>query len=741
MNAAAAAQRLQQAWRAARWRRGLDRAALALPWAAAAAAVLWRASGASLAAAGFAFAAVVVAAWAWRAAAAFDRRWLIRRLDGLRRDMDDSAELLFARSETLNELQRLQRARLQARLAAGAPPDLRPAWSGRGIALSGVAASVAISAVLLWPTSPSARRETALAPAPEVAAAPGQPRLLAQNLHVRAPAYTGLPARDEPSLQGRVAEGSRLDWTLRFAPQPTGAELVFLDGQRLPLQRGEDGDWRAQRPLIRSALYRIVAHGAPAAQSQRLHRLDAIPDRPPQLRAIAPDRSLSLVGPDQRSWSLIFDANDDYGLAADASLRVTLAQGSGENIVFRERTLRVPGRGGAAAKRYAHRLDLAALGFARGDDLIVQLSVDDNRRPQAQNVRSASLILRWPADQGSEATGVEGLVKTVMPAYFRSQRQIIIDAEALIAQRRKLEGERFVQRSDAIGVDQRLLRLRYGQFLGEESEGVPPLPTSDAHDDGDAERDGQGRDGHAQEGGEGGVADKPAPPDEDGHDHARPPVPARFGEAGSVLEQFGHTHDIAEAATLLDPKTRALLKSALDEMWQSELHLRQGRPQQALPYAYRALRFIKQVQQASRIYLARVGPELPPIDFTRRLSGERAGLARRDDPLAAATAADPLPAALWQALQPVPGAAAAPVDYAALERWLDAHPERVSDPLAFAAALDAVRQRSDCADCRARLRALLWPVLARPPAAVSRRAAGDAGDRRYFEALQAEAGR
>lgn len=743
MSAAAAELRLSQAWRAARRRRGLDRALLGLPWTAALAAALWRIAGANVAAIGLVVALGIVSALAWRAAAALDRRWLARRLDRLRRDMDDSAELLFAREPDLNPLQRLQRARLQARLAAGAAPDLRPAWSRRRIAWSWLAATAVVAASLLWPRPPAPRSGGDLAPAPAIAAAPGQPRLLAQNLRVQPPAYTGLPARDEPSLQGRIAEGSTLRWRLRFAPQPQAAELAFLDGQRLPLQRGADGDWHAQRSLARSALYRIVARGAPAAQSRRLHRLDAVPDRPPQLRTIEPERSLSLVEPGQRHWPLAFDASDDYGLAAHATLRVTLAQGSGENIAFREQTLRVPGRGGAAAKRYAQRLDLAALGFARGDDLIVQLSVDDNRRPQAQSVRSASLILRWPADPGSEASGVEGLVKTVMPAYFRSQRQIIIDAEALIAQRRKLDGERFVQRSDAIGVDQRLLRLRYGQFLGEESEGAPALPTSDAqqvepgHDA--AAHEGDAHDGRQAEPGEDGAAAKPAPAGEDGHAHD--PVPQRFGEAGSVLEQFGHTHDIAEAATLLDPKTRALLKSALDEMWQSELQLRQGRPQQALPYAYRALRLIKQVQQADRIYLARVGPELPPIDFSRRLSGDRAGLARRADPLVAATVADSLPAAWWQALQPVPGAVAAPLDYAALERWLGAHPERVSDPLAFAAALDALRQRGDCSDCRARLRALLWPVLARPPAAVPRRAAGDASDRRYFEALQAQGGR
>ncbi|QWP75235.1 hypothetical protein J5226_16585 [Lysobacter sp. K5869] len=678
--------------------------------------------GAGIACAATAFGIVWVAWRAWRGAVRLDREWLVRRLNALRSDMDDSADLLFAESGSLRGLQRLQRARLERRIEAGPQTDVREPPSWRALAACAAIALALTAAAALWPQPDRLPAELALSPAPPVAAAPGQPRLIAQALRIEPPGYTGLPAREEPGLEGRVPEGATLRWRLRFEPQPAQAALVFHDGERLPLRR--DGEtWSAQRALAKSSLYRIDAAGAPQAQTRRLYRLDVVPDRPPQLRVLQPERGLTLLARGQKTWPLAFEASDDYGVAATARLRIVLAQGSGEQITFRERSVALRGSGGATAKRFVHALDLAALGFAVGDDLIVQLSASDNRAPQPQTALSPSLILRWPADPGSEATGIEGMVKTVLPAYFRSQRQIIIDAEALIAQRRKLDGDAFVKKSDAIGVDQRLLRLRYGQFLGEEAEGEPKLPTSDSEDE------------HAHEG-EGHDVSAPA----DAHDHA--PAAAAgadkpvFGEAGAVLEEYGHTHDHAEAATLLDPQTRALLKSALDQMWQSELHLRQGQPQQALPFAYKALGFIKQVQQASRIYLARVGPELPPIDESRRLSGDRTGLARREDALAPASAADPLPARLWRELQ---APASQPVDYAALERWLGANQSRVPDPLAFAAALAALRDRPDCGECRARLRGLLWPLLQAPATTVRARDAGDARDRRYFDALRQEA--
>ncbi len=717
------ANRFLQLSQPARTRSVVDDVLLWLPLPLLVAAAVWRwhsALAASLVAiAGF----LSLTIFAWRRARRFDRQWLIRQLDAQRADMEDSADLLFAEDARLNPVQQLQRARLQQRLATTAAPDLRPAWSSPRITATWIVGALCVALLVFWP---SRQATTALAPSTEnLPVVAGVPRLVAQRLRIAPPAYTGLAARDEASLDTKAPQGSHLRWTLRFEPQATAADLVFHDGTRLALVR-DGNDWSVDRSLDKSVLYRVVPRGAERQPAPPLHRLDALADTPPQIKVLVPERSLSLVTPGQRNWPLIFEASDDYGVAANAQLRITLAQGEGENITFRERTLDVRGIGSRTLKRFSPQLDLAALGFATGDDLIAQLTISDNRAPQPQKVRSPSLILRWPSDLGTESTGLEGMVKKVMPAYFRSQRQIIIDAEALLKEKRKLDAERFVARSDSIGVDQRILRLRYGQFLGEEAEGgAKPPPTNDAetHDDEHAETQAEAA-------------------SHDEHDHAATSEVAQpaFGADANVLEEFGHTHDHAEAATLLDPETRATLKKALDQMWQSELHLRQGNPQQALPYAYKALGFIKEVQQATRIFLARVGPELPPIDENRRLSGDRAGLARRELALTKKdTDADAAPDDAWRLLAESPDTAKAtelPLD--ALERWLHANEARVPDPLAFVGAIDAVRRDPSCAECRRRLRGLLWTVLPRPPANVSRRGDPGVDGRRYLEALRQE---
>ena len=713
----------------ARRRAACDVVLVALPPACVLALFAWRFSGALAALLVATLAAAVAGVVVHRRLRRYDHRWLASRLDGARGDLDDSSGLLFADGEALGPLQRLQRARIVQRLEARPAPELSPPWSRRAIAAAWLSSIAIVLALFLWPRSTVQPVRNDGAPA-RAAAVSAEPHLVAATLHVQPPAYTGIPATQGDSLDAKASVGTRLRWTLRYAPQPPGVALVFHDGRRIDLRR--DGDaWTADSALQASALYRIVPEGVAGAASSPLHRLDAVPDQPPRIRVLAPERSLTLLAPGQREWRLAFEATDDHGVSAQARLQVTRTEGTGENIRFHDHAITLRGTGDARARRFEARLSPSSYGLQRGEDLVARLEVLDNRAPQPQQARSPGVILRWPAEPVVGAEGLEGMARQVLPAYFRSQRQIIIDAEALLKEKRRLAQDEFARRSDSIGVDQRLLRLRYGQFLGEESEGgrglpTSDLPTSDAHDD-DDDHDHD----HAEDAAEAGHA----------HDHGEPGPPAEpaagFGQADNLLETFGHTHDIPEAATLLDPETRETLRGALREMWQSELHLRQAAPQQALPYAYRALELIKQVQQAERIYLARVGTQLPPIDESRRLTGKREGIASRPLPKLAAVRGDDALSSAWRVLEAdrPGGETAAALD--ALQAWVDANRERVDDPLSWIERIDALRGDPGCGPCREALRALVWGSLPRPAGGVSRRAGEDAEGRRYLERLRA----
>ncbi len=715
---------VQQAWQRARRRRWWSSLLVGAPLALAATALALRLGGFNPATVVLLLAllgAVGIATWRARQ---LDRRWLVRALDR-HPAVQDSADLLFAAPEHLNPLQQRQRAQVTRALQAHMP-ELRERWPRRWLLSAWLGAAVVIALALGWPRTPGSAPLLPVISAPAATAAQ-PPQLQSSRLQIDAPAYTGQPRRVQSALDARLAQGSRLQWSLRFSAQPRQAALQFLDGQRVALLR--DGEaWTTQWTALRPALYRVVTE--PALRDSRLYRLDVQPDQAPSVRVIVPDRSLVTATPGQRQWALQFEASDDHGVATNAQLKVTLAQGSGENITFREQSFTLAGSGPATRRRFARSLDLAALGAEPGNDVIAQLQVRDNRSPVAQLAQSSSVILRLPSAEDIQGTDMEGMVKKTLPAYFRSQRQIIIDAEALIKLRRQLPPDEFTKRADAIGVDQRILRLRYGQFLGEESEGAakpPPtsdaLPTSDTpattHDD-DHDRDA----GQAQ-----------AQTGHDDHDHGAPtdgtgPV---FGSATDVLSEYGHTHDHAEAATLLDPKTRATLKAALDQMWSSEGELRQGQPERALPFAYKALGFIKEVQQAERIYLARVGPELPPIDEGRRLSGERAHIASRNLTVAAVEAPDASIVAVWQQL----ATTGARPDLYALSQWLRGNETRLADPLSLAAAIEELRVAPDCMACRQTLRAQLWRALLRPLPQVARRTAPGRTEQAWLDAVEA----
>lgn len=726
--------RLRRARDSAARRARIQALLLVLPWLIAGGVLAWRAGAATWSV--LLIAMCAGAGWhVWQRGRGFDDRWLARMLNAHRGDMEDSADLLFRHRAANNPLERLQHERLRQRVQNGPAIDLRTPWRHRRLlAVAALAAACAL-AIVFFP-EPSQTTSPPPIARPDRATPDRPAQLINRRIDIQPPAYTGVAASSIETLAAKVPEGSVLRWTLHFAPTPEQVALVFHDGERIALER-EGNAWVGSHRIDRPALYHLeLDQPLPAAQAGP-NRLDVIVDKPPELRVLQPEQTLSLATPGQQSWMLEFEASDDYGLAPTARLSIIRTLGSGENISTREKTVTLRGRGDPRQMRYAHRIDLATFGMVAGEDLIARLSVSDRRTPSPHTTLSPSYILRWPAEVMVESADLDGQVKRVMPAYFRSQRQIIIDAEALLREKPGLPADRYLERSDNIGVDQRLLRLRYGQFLGEETGGTPQLlPTNDDQD--------LPQTTLPIEVASEAPAPTPAPPDahadEDAHDHAgdfqRQPT---FGEETAVLEQFGHTHDHAEAATLLDPATRELLRAALNEMWESELNLRQGRPDRALPYAHRALELIKQVQEADRIYLPRMGSQLPPIDPGRRLSGDRSGMANRRDALREATAADPVVVDAWRALDPLPGAANAHVDTAALTRWVGSHDPGDSDPLQLAAAIDEVRRDPACPECRLRLRDALWPLLATPPAAVADRpSAGNAGAA-YLDALKREA--
>jgi len=65
-----------------------------------------------------------------------------------------------------------------------------------------------------------------------------------------------------------------------------------------------------------------------------------------------------------------------------------------------------------------------------------------------------------------------------------------------------------------------------------------------------------------------------------------------------------------------------MLRQAMTEMWDAELHLRLYEPQKSLPFQHRALKLIQEIKNSARIYVHRIGFDPPPIKEEKRLTGK-----------------------------------------------------------------------------------------------------------------------
>lgn len=483
-------------------------------------------------------------------------------LDAAVPSLEDSSALLIAADTPLAAL---QRQRLLARIDAALDgATLRRAvrphvatgllWLLPWLALAGV----------LWSLSqrpaPAGAARAPVATTPARAAAP---QLIVSTT---APRYTGVAASTGPARELTLPTGSSVRWCL--APPAGSATLELSDGRTLNV-----GAECATLLVSESLFWRW---------NGTRYLLRVTPDAAPQITITQPAQMVQELAPGAASVALAVTVADDYQVSR-ATLHLTLARGSGENIRFTDRELPLPAGPNPRLRTWSKTWRLAELGIEPGDELVFFVRASDNASPP-HAVQSPSYTLRLPAPEVDDEEETAALPLLVKPQSLRSQRQVIIDTEQLLADAKagQCTAAELRARSEAIADDQAQLRRRYGQFLGEESTLF-------------------GDDDHAAHENQDGSVD--------------------------VLHTFGHAHDEAENATLYDETTKKVLRRALVAMWDAEKALRAIAPKSALAPENRALIAIKELQQADRIYLHKAAFTPPPIQEALRMSGDVLGAA------------------------------------------------------------------------------------------------------------------
>nr|WP_288934516.1 tryptophan-rich sensory protein [uncultured Allomuricauda sp.] len=538
-----------------------------------------------------------------------------------------SSGLLLSTGNELSDLSKLQQYRVASQLepvlSKLRPPHnlFKATLAMFGLILLGLAGSFMLTKFGNPSGGNSSNTEQiTFAPKDSLSTATEIPELIETNIAIQYPSYTGKGTSNTTNPNIKAVEGSRIIWNLEFDGDVKEVEMDLM-GERIRFTKNQES-YRLTKTLEASGFYSFTFKDLEGNDYvSDLYSLEMVTDEPPMVQIEGLDNYTYFEFDDDKRLILSTNISDDFGID-DAYIIATVSKGSGESVKFREETVRFDRAIPKGNKRIQLKqpLDLGALKMDPGDELYFYVEALDQKTPTPNIARSETYfaVIR---DTITDEFAVEGnLGVDLMPDYFRSQRQLIIDTEKLIADRPNISEKDFKFRSNELGFDQKQLRLKYGQFMGDETEmQAAPGQVSSTENEGND-------DDHAGEEGEEDLLDGYSHKHDSENEHNLVEEHDHESEAQEEeedpLHNYVHNHSDPEASTLFEKSLKAKLRDALSIMWDAELHLRLYEPEKSLPYQYDALKIIQDIKNSARIYVHRIGFDPPPIKEENRLSGD-----------------------------------------------------------------------------------------------------------------------
>ncbi len=541
-------------------------------------------------------------------------------------DLQESADLLLRNNDELTRLQCLQKEKVLQQFELLYPAIKLPNHIGQaiGVFISCTIVYVAVSGFAITDKKEQGKKaEPVLQQIKPVNSDPKAVFIKSLTLTVTPPPYTGLAAFNPKTFAVNLPEGSNVKWVATFSDQPSDSKIIFSGRDSVRMKKRSDLSFEINQTLTTSGFYQIQWTDQAKIYRSDYYKIDVIKDQAPKIVVNNLQQFTELSHTDKLIIDVKSTLSDDYGLR-DAQIIATVSKGSGEGIKFREEKIRFSNPQRFSGKQITAEtsLHLKKLGLEPGDELYFYVEATDNKIPAANRNRTETFFIALKDTASYALVSDEGLGVDLMPEYFRSQRQIIIDSEKLLKQKKQITKQQFNSTSNELGYDQKVLRLRYGQFLGEEADsGIPhgaePEKERAEEEEGE-EKDPTKAFGHQHDtkNEHNLVADKKV----DSHKHEE----GNTDEDGEEdpLKAFTHEHDNTEEATFFIQSIKSKLKAALSVMWDAELYLRLNEPDKSLPYQYKALNLLKEISNDSRIYVHRMGFDPPPLKEEKRLTAD-----------------------------------------------------------------------------------------------------------------------
>jgi hypothetical protein len=648
-------------------------------------------------------------------------------------ECEESAELVLLPSGSLTILQQLQKTRIQPQIDTLLSTDLGshlPKYSCKSALLLSALAVLVFTLIEVFPLDLLLKAE--IANTRLINEAPKQSKLIrleTKSMTVTPPSYTGLTAWQTTDLNLELIAGSTVTWQFQLiginnVNQQNDVSITLPDKQRISLIEQTANHYQALATINQSGVYYITVNNRMLGD---IHTLAVTADTKPTIRFIAPTETITKLAKNAiPNVQATVSIEDDFGIGR-VEILASIASGSGEAVKFRDQTFLFDSESMIEGKAHFFKIwDLVELGMQPGDELYFSIKAWDNRQPVAQQSHSASKIIRW-LEEEQQTVMADGLFMDFLPEYFKSQRQIIIETKQLIAAKANLSIENFNRTSGDLGIAQSFLKQKYGQFLGDEFDSGTLQSMEAGSEIGHNEHE-----EHANE-------KSPSAAVEHKHDNTENQSQQTDKSGYSqIIQQFGHAHGEADDGNFIKkglPSPTLLMKRAIANMWQAELHLLLSEPELALPFENQALAFLNRAKQADRIYVKRLGFEPPPVSEKRRYQGDLSDILsyQRNEKISADSSPTKAMAILANILTnhskqfnalPITGE-----QKKALERvkayfsaQLTANPKDIT----FIATLGKIQQADsftleNCQDCINALTEKLWQTLPSPIAAPSTR--------------------
>ena len=562
---------------------------------------------------------------------------LLQHLNRLYPELQESAQLVTRDDDSLSILQTLQKQKTISSielLLSDKQGAIYPKISYQNSLVSFACAMIILLLMYfshLWLPLLNASENDAIkvTVSKDKTAETSQTLLLTQHeVLITPPGYTKLQSRQQNDLNVSAVEGSILRWQLAFNSTIDNVFIEFSDNKKLYFTKENQGFYSLEKAADYTSVYRlgILVNGVETLLSE-IYTLTIVKDQNAKITIISPNKTITEIATQGNTDVLTqVKITDDYNVAK-VEILASIAKGSGESVKFRDQTFNFDSTDIIDGVDYYYiNWQLEKLGMEPGDELYFTVKAWDNRQPKAQITRSITKIIRWLEDE-DQAVMFDGALLDFMPEYFKSQRQIIIDTIDLINDKTELTSEQFVEKSELLGIAQRELKEKYGQYLGDEVEdgGGSHAMSHEASEQVLSLADtATNQDNHDE------VEEHPHAPEhhhDEGEHHASDDFAMKgFGtdKSGSseVISQFGHNHEEADIGIMARQDPKALMKRSITNMWQAESHLMLSVPEKALPYEEEALKYLNMAKKAERIYVKRLGFEPPPVTEQRRYQGD-----------------------------------------------------------------------------------------------------------------------